>query len=77
VWVVVFVADQDALTCPSHAMFLVVLFESLQAREYGGVFFWLAIFRAECVVAQRVEAYSLGLFCVEVLGKDGAETFQW
>lgn len=69
-------ADEDALACPSHAMFLVVLFKSLQAREYGGVFFWLTIFCAECVVAQRVEAYGLGLFCVEVLGEDGAETCQ-
>jgi hypothetical protein len=76
VWVVVLVADQDALTCPAHAMFLIVLFESLQAREYGGVFFWLAIFGTERVVAQRVEAYGLGLFCIEVLGEDGAETCQ-
>jgi len=51
VWVVVLVTDEDALTCPSHAMFLVVFFKSLQAREYGGVFLGLAIFGAECVVA--------------------------
>jgi hypothetical protein len=31
---VVLVADEDAFTCSAHAMFFVVFFESLQAREY-------------------------------------------
>lgn len=48
------VADEDAFTCSSHAMFLVVFFKSLQARKDGRVLFWLAIFGAECVVAERV-----------------------
>ena len=54
VGVVVLVADQNAFTCSSHAMFLVVFFKSLQSSKHRGVFFWLAIFRAERVVAKRV-----------------------
>ena len=72
---VVFVADQDALTCSSHAMFLVMLFESLQSRKHGGVFFRLAIFCSKGVIAERIQADGLGLICVEVLGKNGAVRF--
>jgi hypothetical protein len=71
--VIVFVADQDAFASPSHAVFRVVLFEALQSRKDRGVFFWLAIFCAERVVAQRVQANRLGLVAVEVLGDDGAD----
>lgn len=69
---VVLVADQNGLTRPSHAMFVVVFFESLQAREHRWILLRLAILGAECVVAERVQADSLGLVRIEVLGKDGA-----
>lgn len=60
---------QDALAGPPHAMLLVVLFESSQPRLDRGVFFGLVLFRAERVVAQRVEADGFGLIRVEVFGK--------
>ena len=52
--VVVLVADKYAFTCPSHAMFLVMLFETLQPRKNRRILFWLSIFCAECVVAERI-----------------------
>lgn len=70
--VVVLVADQHTLARPSHTMFLVVFLKALQAREHRGVFFGLRIFGAEGVVAERVQAYRLGLVAVEVFGEDGA-----
>lgn len=68
--VVVLMADQDAFTGTAHTMLCVVFFEPLQARQHRGVFFWLAILGAECVVAQRIELNGLGLVRVEVLGDD-------
>ena len=50
--VVVLVADEDAFACSAHAMLGVVLFQSLQSREYGRILFWLSIFGSECVVAE-------------------------
>ena len=52
--VVVLVTDQYALTCPPHAVLVVMLLEPLQSREHGGIFFWLAILGAKGVVAERV-----------------------
>ena len=54
-------ADEDALACSPHAMFVVVLFESFQAREHRGVFFGLRLFGAEGVVGERVQADRGGL----------------
>jgi len=34
VWVIVVVADKNALTGSSHAVFVVVLFQALQTSEY-------------------------------------------
>lgn len=68
--VVVFVADQDAFAGSAHAVLRVVLFEALQSRKDGGIFFRLAIFCPERVVAQRIQANRLGLVAVEVLGDD-------
>ena len=70
--VVVLVADQHPLTGPSHAMLLVVLFQSLKPGQYRGVFFRLVFFGAKGVVAQRVEANCLRLVGAEGLGDDGA-----
>jgi hypothetical protein len=66
--VVVLVADQNAFACSAHAMLLVVFFEALQPREHRWVLFWLSIFCAKCVVAERVQANGLGLVGVEILG---------
>lgn len=70
--VVVLVADQDALTSSSHAVFLIVLLESLQPRKYRGIFLWLAILRPERVVAEWVQSNRLRLVRVEVFGERGA-----
>jgi hypothetical protein len=53
-------------------MFLIVFFQTLQAREHRRILFWLAIFCPECVVAQRIQADGLGLIRIEVLRKGGA-----
>jgi uncharacterized membrane-anchored protein len=66
--VVVLMADQDAFACSAHAMLLVVFFEALQSRKYRWVLFWLSVFCAKGVVAQRVQADGLGLVGVEILG---------
>jgi hypothetical protein len=68
---VVFVADQHALTRPAHAMRRVVLLQPLKPREHRGILFWLAIFGAECVVAEGVQPDCLRLVRIEVLGECG------
>lgn len=68
---VVLVADQDALARPSHAVGLVVFFQTLEASEHGGVFFRLGLFGAEGVVGEGVEADCLGLVGVEGFREDG------
>jgi hypothetical protein len=68
---VVLMADQHALARPPHPVLRVVFLEPLQPREHRGVFFWLAIFGAECVVAEGVEADRLRLVRVEVFGERG------
>lgn len=67
---VVFMADQDAFACPSHAMLLIMFFESLQSRENRWVFFWLGLFSSKGVVAERIEADSSRLVRREGLGDD-------
>lgn len=71
-WVVVLVADQDPLTRPPHPVLLIVLFQPLQSREYGGILFRLILFRAERIVAERKEADGLGLVRREGLGEYGS-----
>jgi hypothetical protein len=67
--VIVLVADEDTFTGSTHAMFRVVLLQSLQTRKHGRIFLWLAILRPECVVAERVQTYRFGLIRVEVFGE--------
>jgi hypothetical protein len=67
--VIVLVADEDAFTGSTHAVFRVMLFQSLQARKHGRVFLRLAILCPECVVAERVQTYRFRLVRVEVFGK--------
>ncbi len=71
--VIVLVADQNPLTRSSHPVLLIVLFQPLQSREYGGIFFRLILFCAEGVVAERKEADGLGLVCGEGLREYGPE----
>lgn len=66
--VVVLVTDQNALTRPAHAMLLVMLLEAPQSRNDRRIFFWLVLFRAEGVVAQRIQADRLRLIRVESFG---------
>jgi hypothetical protein len=68
--VVVLVADKDSFAGSAHAIINVVFFEALEAREDGGVFFWLRFFRAECVVGERVEADCFRLVGIEGVGKE-------
>lgn len=70
---IVLVANQNPLTRPPHPMLLIVLFQPLQSREDGGIFFRLVLFGAEGVVAERKEANGLGLICREGLGEYGPE----
>jgi len=65
-WVVVLMADQDALTRPSHAILLVMFLESLQSGKDRRIFFGLCLLCAKCVVAERVQTNSLGLVPVEI-----------
>lgn len=62
---IVLVADQDSLAGAPHAVLDIVLFETLEAREDGGVFFWLGFFGAEGVVGEGVKADGFGLVGVE------------
>ena len=71
-WVVVLVADQDALARPPHAAHLVVFLQPLQPCKHRWVLFWLSILSAECVIAERVQAYRLWLVAIEVLGENRA-----
>lgn len=63
---VVLVAHQDAFTRSSHAMLVVVFFQTLQTRKHRWVLFRLSIFGSECVIAERVKANGLGLVRVEI-----------
>jgi hypothetical protein len=71
VWVVMLMADEDALAGTSHTMFHIVLLQPLKTCEDGGIFFGLGLFSAECVVGEGVEADGLRLVVVEGFGKDG------
>lgn len=53
-------------------MLFVMFFETLQAREHGGVFFRLVLFGAEGVVAEWIEADCGVLVGREGFGEDGA-----
>ena len=56
VWMVVLVADQDTLASAAHAMFFVVFLQSLQTRQHRRILFWLLLFGAKGVIAERKEA---------------------
>lgn len=60
-WVIVLMADQDALACPPHSMLLVVLLQPIESRKNRGIFFWLVLFRAKCVITEGEEANGFGL----------------
>ena len=67
---VVFVADEDTFAGSAHAVLFIVLFEAFEAREDGGVFFWLGLFGAESVVGEGVEADGFRLVAVEGFGEE-------
>ena len=70
VWMVVLVADQDALAGSAHAMLYVMLFQPLQAREHRGVLLWLMLFSTKGVIAKREEADGGRLICIKSFGQD-------
>lgn len=53
--VIVLVADQNALARAAHAMLLVVLLQTSQSVLDGWVLLWLRLFRAESIVAERIQ----------------------
>lgn len=53
---IVFVADEDTLAGSAHAMLLVMLFKPLETCYDRGVFLWLLLFSAKCVIGERVKA---------------------
>lgn len=55
-WVIVLVADQDAFAGSAHAMFVVVLFKTLQSRHHRRVLLGLRLLDAERVVGQRIQS---------------------
>ena len=67
---VMLMADEDTLAGPAHAIFLVMFFKSFQASDNGCVFFRLILFRAERVVAERVEADGFWLVRIKGFGDD-------
>lgn len=69
--VVVFVADQDPLARPAHAMLVVMFFQPLQSRQHRGVLFGLVLLGSEVVVAEGVEADRFWLVGGEGFGEDG------
>lgn len=68
---VVFVTDEDPFAGSAHAMVLEVFFETAEAREDRGVFFWLGFFGAEGVVGEGVEPDGFGLVAIEGVGEEG------
>ena len=58
-------AHQHALTCPSHAMLLVVFFQPAQPFLDRGILFRLSLFGAKGVVTERVQAHGRLLSVVE------------
>ena len=65
---IVFMADENPFTRPSHAMLAVVFFQSFQSGEDGRVFLWLVLFCAKGVVAQWIQPDCFRLVVVELLG---------
>lgn len=71
VWVVVLVANEDALAGSSHAMLFVMLLEPLESSHDRRVLLRLCLLDTERVVGQRVQADGLGLIGLEWEGDDG------
>lgn len=68
---IVLMANKYTLTRPSHAMLLIVLFQSLQPRKDRGVFFGLGFLGAKGVIAKRVQADAWGWLEENALGRTG------
>lgn len=70
-WMVVFVANEDAFTRATHAMVGIVLLEAFQTGDDGRIFFRLCFLDAECVVGERVEGDFGRLLGIEIQGDRG------
>ena len=70
-WVIMLVADQNSFARPSHAILMVVLFQSLQSCRDGRVLFWLVFFGAKGVIAEWEQADGFRLVGVECFWEDG------
>ena len=65
VGMVVLVTDEDTLAGSAHAMSHVVFFQSVQACEHRGIFFWLVLFSTEGVITEGEQADGRRLVGVE------------
>jgi hypothetical protein len=70
VWVAVLVAEHHTLAEAAHAMLFVVTLQTRQALFNRRVLLRLCILCADSVAAERVEANSRRLVCIESEGYD-------
>lgn len=75
--VVMFVADQDPLARPAHAMLIVMLFQPLQSRQHRGILFGLVLLGSKVVIAEGVEADRFGLVGGKGFRENGAVSCRW
>jgi hypothetical protein len=67
--VIVLVAHENPFASSAHTVHDIVLFETSEACEDGGVFFRLGFLGAESVVGEGVEANCFGLVGIEGVGE--------
>ncbi len=65
------VTDEDALAGSAHAISHVVFFQSVQACEHRGIFFWLVLFSTEGVITEGEQADGRRLVGVERFRDNG------
>src|SRR4051812_3406601 len=62
---IVLMTDKNTLASSSHAIFVIVLFQSLQPSENGRIFFWLLGFGSKRILAQGIQSYRWRQVCCE------------
>lgn len=66
-----FVAHQNPLAGPAHAILLVMFLQSLETSKHRRVLLRLVLFGTKGVIRQRVKTNSFWLVAGEVCGEDG------
>jgi len=61
VWVVVFMAYQNALAGAAHAILLIVLLQALQPRQHARILLWLSLLDTEGIIRKRIQTDCLWL----------------